>query len=105
MISLQRLRKLRRMSLDEIRVRVGGRLRKRRDRAVWRNGRNGGDGAGRDAGKARRLLEAACALVPGCQVEELASLRARQPHMFQQLAAQAEAIARGVLSGTWAMLG
>ena len=99
--AIQKLLKLRKMSADEVRVRIGSMLRKRRERGLWRRGLH----KSADAFDAERLLEAVAELVPGTCRAEVEKLEREHPETFAAMATRAASTAEAVLSGAWELLG
>ena len=105
MSSLQRLLKLRKMSAGEIRVRIAGRLRERRERNLSRRvGRRIADGPSA-CSASTNLCASAAALVPGSRAEEFESLRNNFPELYTEFESRVLARAEAGLSGAKKLLG
>ncbi|QDU36089.1 Heparin-sulfate lyase precursor [Maioricimonas rarisocia] len=93
--------KLIKMSPDEIRIRVAEKLRKVRERRMWRGGRQTANAAF-DGGS---LLKQAVRLVPGATAEELKRLEGADASLRNQLRNEAISRASQILNSRWRMLG
>ncbi len=103
MSSLNKLKKLRRMSGDEIRCRLRDKMTERRERKLWKKGEGARERvASLDSSK---LLQRCAILVPGTDSAELDELKQRWPNQHQRMATTAAENAAKILQGKWELLG
>ena len=96
-----KLRKLRRMSRDEIRSRLTEKLRQRRERKLWQVGKR----SKTSVAGIQAVLDSVVNLIPGAKVIELERLRHESAARFADSVACAQQRAAGVLAGRWELLG
>lgn len=103
-----KLRKLRRMSADEIRQRISKWVVKARERRRWssKGGERGPVNTFHvDLGASRRFLQRANELVPGACRSEADTIAERFPELHREFSDAIEANAERILERKWRMLG
>lgn len=100
--SVSRLRKLRRMSMQECHCRCKQVARRAIDRRLWRKpllSRR------KPVMPKARVLENATRLVPGAAHQELSALESFMPELHEHIVSHAIEKAEAIISGSWRMLG
>lgn len=96
-----KLKKLRRMSGDEIRQRLSKKVNERRERHEWRLRTN----VNRSTVNSSELLVRCARIVPGCQLPTLDALQETHSELLDDLKQCVKSHADSILSGQWTMLG
>lgn len=103
MIKPSQIRKLRKTSTDEIRVRLGGALRKRKERSLWARHRLTAPQSARI--NEERFLSDVTAIVPGAIRRQLDRLNGEASLLRTEISSQSATSRDAIMSGTWEMLG
>lgn len=102
---MQKLRKLRKMSVAEMACRIGEVRRRSQERRLWKNGRANRLQQELACVAPQALILACHRLVIGAQPDQIEQLRSQYPDQYRILADSAKQISQQVLSGQWTMLG